>query len=178
MAFRVISVRCLDRSLLTSIPALRDTCEQGSGPESYGWKSYEPRSGGIQEIHDVDLGLELVTQFVKSPVGESWKLRVNGSTSSPSRKTAVVFHIAMEDAQSSDAGGFQPNRSLSCNANDSSASFGACRGHHPSLGNFELESILGGRENLDTHIVSYWVSEDEIWQAGGKSTLRRHYYQA
>lgn len=59
---------------------LRYTCEQHSGMDGYGWDAYDPRTGGVQTIHDKGNGIDLETSFVKFDEGRAgWGARVKGT---------------------------------------------------------------------------------------------------
>lgn len=83
----------------------RYTCEQNAGMEGYGWESYDPRTGGVQVIHDKDNGIDLETSFVKFGEGQGWGARIKGTVrddapqlpaSSGELKTAVWFTVSAE----------------------------------------------------------------------------------
>lgn len=82
----------------------RFTCEQ-NGMEGYGWESYDPRTGGVQVIHDKDNGIDLETSFVKFEDGSGWGARIKGTVRedvppvprmSGELKTAVWFVVSQE----------------------------------------------------------------------------------
>lgn len=88
---------------------IRYTCEQHEGMAGYGWDAYDPRSGGVQVIHDKGNGIDLETSFVKFDGGRNgWGARIKGTPRddaapselsggiSPDLKTAVWFTIGME----------------------------------------------------------------------------------
>lgn len=90
----------------------RYTCEQNAGMEGYGWESYDPRTGGVQVIHDKENGLDLETSFVKFEEGRGgWGARIRGSVRedavrSPNGgevKTAVWFTVGAEGLASLEA---------------------------------------------------------------------------
>lgn len=86
----------------------RYTCEQNAGMEGYGWEEYDPRSGGVQVIHDKENGVDLETSFVKfdsAEEGGRWGARVKGTVRQDARmlqggdgkvKTAVWWSISAE----------------------------------------------------------------------------------
>ncbi|KAL1306388.1 hypothetical protein AAFC00_005095 [Neodothiora populina] len=83
--------------------SMRFTCEQNEGMAGYGWESYDPRSGGVQHIHDKENGLDLTTEFVKFPEhgshGGSWGARIRGTPredASPDMHTAILFTVGVE----------------------------------------------------------------------------------
>ncbi|KAI3330905.1 glycoside hydrolase family 63 protein [Ustulina deusta] len=154
-------------SLGNMLQTLRDTCEQDDGMEGYGWITYDTRHGGIQAIHDSSLHIDLTTEFFKAPRGDSWGARIAGTPQkgAPANlKTALVFHVAHEQAQSG------TGRNLSCERktlDGTGASPVQCYGYSLELGTFEFH-IEGDPKN---HVFegisakSQFVSEDKIWQA-------------
>lgn len=86
---------------------VRYTCEQHEGMAGYGWDAYDPRSGGVQTIHDRGNGIDLETSFVKME-GGSWGARIKGTPREDAEpgfgsqggiqeiKTAVWFTLGAE----------------------------------------------------------------------------------
>jgi mannosyl-oligosaccharide glucosidase len=80
-------------------PDFRYTCEQNEGMTGYGWDKYDPRSGGIQTIHDAVNEIDLTTSFVKvsdaGDKGGNWAVRVKGAPRGGRAdiKTTVVFSV-------------------------------------------------------------------------------------
>ncbi|OLL22364.1 putative mannosyl-oligosaccharide glucosidase [Neolecta irregularis DAH-3] len=65
-----------------SINDIRHTCEQSHDILGYGWDEFDPRTGGIQRIRDVGMGVDIETEFVKVSGGSRgghWALRVRGT---------------------------------------------------------------------------------------------------
>lgn len=58
-------------------PALRDTCEQNDGMQSYRLTAYDTRVGWSQTLHDQYLHIDLTTDFLKTQDGDSWAIRVS-----------------------------------------------------------------------------------------------------
>ncbi|RYP63256.1 hypothetical protein DL769_007019 [Monosporascus sp. CRB-8-3] len=156
-----------DRSTL--VKTLHDTCEQDDGMEGYGWTMYDTRIGGSQTIHDGPGHVDITTDFIKLEDEESWGVQVSARMrlDAPDHvKTAVVFHVALEKAENSNA------KTLKCtNAKSEGAGRGinatACYGTDPALGSFELH-VVGDASNRLVEgpaVKSLQVSEDKIWQA-------------
>ncbi|KAL8382160.1 hypothetical protein RB595_006105 [Gaeumannomyces hyphopodioides] len=147
------------------LDTLRDTCEQDDGMEGYGWPLYDTRVGGRQEIHDARLGIDLTTEFVKTPDGDNWAVRVSGAARGGGTppQIALVFHFAMEEMSVNETA-----KSLKCQVDGAGeASKVACGGADPSLGDFTIE-LLPGQGNSIVEKVSVMdtlVPEDQIWQA-------------
>jgi mannosyl-oligosaccharide glucosidase len=86
---------------------VRYTCEQHEGMAGYGWDAYDPRTGGVQTVHDKGNGIDIETSFVKLEDG-SWGARVKGTPREDAEpgsgsqggvdqmKTAVWFTLGME----------------------------------------------------------------------------------
>ncbi|KAI1857139.1 hypothetical protein JX265_011340 [Neoarthrinium moseri] len=145
--------------------ALRDTCEQDDGMQGYGWTSYDPRAGGSQTIHDAALRVDLKVDFYKSQDGLSWTARVTGTprAGAPADlKTAVVFHAAMERAESPTS-----ERSLRCVRHLRHRDDIRCMALLPELDPVGLY-ITRGTDNKVVEgpsVMSLNVTEDQIWQA-------------
>ncbi|KAK3672843.1 Processing alpha glucosidase I [Recurvomyces mirabilis] len=88
---------------------VRYTCEQHEGMAGYGWDAYDPRTGGVQTIHDRGNGIDIETSFVKfDGGGGGWSARIKGTPREDaeagpgseggveSMKTAVWFTAGME----------------------------------------------------------------------------------
>ncbi|KAI6474835.1 hypothetical protein MCOR14_002666 [Pyricularia oryzae] len=147
------------------LDTLRDTCEQDDGMEGYGWPLYDTRVGGRQEIHDAQLGIDLTTEFVKTPDGDNWAVRVNGVSRSDNAmpQIALVFHFALEEMGVEETG-----KSLKCQVDGTNgASKGFCTGTDPSLGEFTVELLPGQGNSVveQVSVMSTLVPEEKIWQA-------------
>lgn len=88
---------------------IRYTCEQHEGMAGYGWDAYDPRTGGVQTVHDRGNGIDIETSFVKFDEGRGgWGARIKGTPREDAEpgagsqagvhemKTAVYFHVSME----------------------------------------------------------------------------------
>lgn len=82
---------------------MRYTCEQNEGMDGYGWESYDPRTGGVQVIHDKANQIDITTEFVKFPEhgshGGSWGARIKGTPradASSDLKMTAMFSIGVE----------------------------------------------------------------------------------
>ena len=154
--------------------ALHDTCEQDDGVDGFGWTAYDTRLGGSQTIRDAQGHVDIRTDFIKTKDGHSWGVRVTGSLrpgAPDGVKTAVVFHIAHENAESDDSKAMKCMKS-GAGRNDAGAFGAACYGEDPELGNFELY-VVGDDGNQvveGVSVKSMEVPEDEIWKA--KCALR------
>ncbi|KAI3327053.1 glycoside hydrolase family 63 protein [Xylariaceae sp. AK1471] len=147
------------------LQTLRDTCEQDDGMSGYGWTMYDTRQGGIQTIHDSSLHIDMDTEFFKTQEGDSWGVRISGTTredAPASLRTALIFHVALEQDKSS------TEKALKCeNATSDGSSAVRCHGHDPALGPFEFH-IQGNTSNRvleGMSTMSLSVPEDKIWQA-------------
>jgi len=116
---------------------IRHTCEQHEGMDGYGWDAYDPRTGGVQTIHDKGNGIDLETSFVTIE-GNAWAARIKGTPredAEPSSgseggvhqlKTAIWFNLGLEglgslevkDADDAEELGFEGNVVLEGQTND------------------------------------------------------------
>ncbi|KAK0620524.1 glycoside hydrolase [Immersiella caudata] len=147
------------------LSTLRDTCEQNDGMRGYGWTIYDTRTGGSQTLHDVELQLDLTTDFIKSEDGGSWAARIVGGPKleSPKVKTSVILHVAVERADS------EEGQTLTCGSQekDKNDVYANCQGDIPALGTFGLQ-VHGDAKNsllLGAAVKSIQVPEEMIWQA-------------
>lgn len=86
---------------------VRYTCEQHEGMAGYGWDAYDPRTGGVQTIHDKGNGIDLETSFVTLDDG-AWAAKIKGTPREDAEpqagseggidqiKTAVWFTFGLE----------------------------------------------------------------------------------
>ena len=146
--------------------------------EGYGWIRYDTRHGGIQPIHDSRLHLDLTTEFLKLPQGDSWGVRIAGTPrkdSPKNLKTALVFHVSQEMTQGSSV------KNLSCEskpADSTGASPAQCHGYDVELGNFEFH-VNGDATNRVLEgigVKSLYVPNDDIWKAKCKLKNRLYCY--
>jgi mannosyl-oligosaccharide glucosidase len=97
---------------------VRHTCEQHEGMAGYGWDSYDPRTGGVQTIHDKGNGIDLETSFVTISDG-AWAARIKGTPREDAElmagtqngvdtiKTALWFNLGLEGLGSLEATGVE-----------------------------------------------------------------------
>lgn len=97
---------------------VRLTCEQHEGMAGYGWDSYDPRTGGVQTIHDKGNGIDLETSFVTISDG-AWAARIKGTPREDAElmagtqngvdtiKTALWFNLGLEGLGSLEATGVE-----------------------------------------------------------------------
>lgn len=66
----------------------------------YGWNAYDPRTGGVQTVHDKGNGIDMEMSFVKFENGKGgWGARIKGTPrdeGDSSMKTAVWFTVSAE----------------------------------------------------------------------------------
>lgn len=137
--------------------------------QGYGWTLYDTRTGGSQTIHDSVLHVDLTTEFFKSDDGLSWSARVKGvprADAPASPKTALIFHAALENAETLPA-----DKTLKCT---NYASTGAdesvkCTGAVPQFGSVDLHQIGDAQNKIiqGPAVKSVSMAEDKIWQAKG-----------
>ncbi|EON96956.1 putative mannosyl-oligosaccharide glucosidase protein [Phaeoacremonium minimum UCRPA7] len=155
------------------VKSLRDTCEKDDDIK-FGWTVYDTRSGGIQTINDTSIDVDVTTSFIKTPDGKSWGVRVDGAPKRRATKTAVIFHLALEDMPDPSAAE-SPTKYVRCEPADTPAGndqvIAVCTGEDPSLGGFEIQVINVAQGNIveGPAIKSIQVPESSTWQA--KSVL-------
>ncbi|KAI7161844.1 glycoside hydrolase [Hortaea werneckii] len=165
---------------------IRYTCEQHEGMDGYGWDAYDPRTGGVQTVHDKGNGIDMETSFVKFDEGRGgWGARIKGTPRDDAKpavgseggphqmKTAVWFHAGIEglgmlEVQDQDSGeelGFDGNVVLTGQGHD--------------LGEFKLTVTEpeGNSHPIHRHpsyqkkpldrtlVHSSQVPEEALWQA-------------
>lgn len=137
----------------------------------YGWTVYDPRVGGSQVIHDAQLGVNLMTEFVKSEDGSGWAVRVSGEVRPDAEDdavtTSVIFHVAMERAVGAATKGLKCER---LNGAGGHISGTECSGKDDKLGAFIFRINADPKNNVikKSTIRSKRVGEDKIWQAKGE----------
>ena len=172
---------------------IRYTCEQHEGMAGYGWDAYDPRTGGIQTVHDRGNGIDLETSFVKFDDGKGgWGARIKGTprddaqaqsgsgAGSDTMKTAVWFNVGMEglgvvepqDAEANEELGYDGNVVFNGQTDDlgefkltitEPAGNSHPEHNHPSYSNKPLDR---------TFVHSIQVPEEALWQAKGTSRIR------
>ena len=169
---------------------VRHTCEQHEGMAGYGWDVYDPRTGGVQTVHDSGNGLDLETSFVKFDQGRGgWGARIKGTPreesdgspgGSPDMKTAVWFTISVEGIGIVEPNGAEAAEDLGYEGDV------VFQGQTGDLGDFsitisEAEGVVHPthahpsyqQKPLDHTLVhSLQVSNEAIWQTKGKPSRR------
>jgi mannosyl-oligosaccharide glucosidase len=166
----------------------RYTCEQDSSMGSYGWESYDARSGGVQSIHDKGNEIDITTSFFKDASGDkggNWGVRIRGVPREGAKKdlkTTVVVNVNLEGKYGVFSN-LEVKRPVEAGEGDTDWFKGdvVLEGETPGLGGFRLE-VKGdeGTENkhpvyshpsyaqksLDRTLVNSKVlAEDTIWQS-------------
>jgi mannosyl-oligosaccharide glucosidase len=130
----------------------------------YGWDRYDPRTGGIQTIHDAGNQIDITTSFVKvsdaGDKGGNWAVRIKGNPregAPEDLKTSVVFSIASE-GQALAGLEVQGDPEL---LKDPKGIVGdiVIKGDNPSLGAFKLV-VKEGTGNHPTH--THESGEDKL----------------
>jgi mannosyl-oligosaccharide glucosidase len=152
----------------------------------YGWNSYDPRTGGVQTIHDKENGIDIETSFVKFDEGRGgWGARIKGTVrddaepvqgSAGELKTAVWFTISAEGL-----GSVEPEDV------EEAGSFGysgdvVFNGQSPSLGDYKI-TVAAAKDSQhpahghpsyqhkpleNTFVDSLTVPEEALWQSKRK----------
>ncbi|OQN98737.1 hypothetical protein B0A48_15403 [Cryoendolithus antarcticus] len=164
--------------------SIRHTCEQNDGMAGYGWDSYDPRSGGIQTIHDTGNGIDLETSFVKLDSG-AWAARVKGTPREDAEpqggsqggiqtlKSAVWLNVGLEglgslevrDAESGEEAGFEGDVVIEGQSTDL-GDF-VLKVTEPSSNSHPMHSHASYQAKpLDHTLVhSLQIQEEALWQA-------------
>ena len=161
---------------------MRYTCEQNEGMDGYGWESYDPRTGGLQVIHDRGNSIDISTEFVKFPDhgshGGSWGARIRGTPredANPDLRTTAIFTVNVEGFGSLNVEGIEEgdNQELGFEGNLKIS------GETPELGEF-LFTVTEGKGSHPTHahqptwlkkpldrtlVHSIQAPQEAMWQA-------------
>lgn len=169
---------------------IRFTCEQNEDMAGYGWDAYDPRTGGVQTMHDKDNGIDLKTYFVKFDEGKGgWGARIKGEAREDAEprmgsqngvaenlKTSVWFTVGVEGLGSIEAEGADAAEELGYDRNVVFA------GRTTDLGEFKLTISEPSdkpqhpfhnhpsyqSKPLDhTFVHSVQVPEEALWQSKG-----------
>ena len=175
---------------------IRFTCEQNEDIAGYGWDAYDPRTGGVQTMHDKGNGIDLTTYFVKFDEGrKGWGARIKGvaredaepslgsqSGVAESIKTSVWFTLGVEGLGSIEAEGAEAAQEFGYDRNV------VFSGQSSDLGEFKLtlsepaDRIQHPFHNhpsyqskpLDrTFVHSVQVPEEALWQSKGTFSCSR-----
>lgn len=161
---------------------VRYTCEQGDDMQGYGWDAYDPRTGGVQTMHDKGNGIDLETSFVKFDQG--WGARVKGTVredaeSGQSLKTSLWLNMGLEGLGSMEVQNVGLGDVMGF---DGDVVF---KGETDNLGEFKVTiSEPEGKNSHPRHahpsyktkpldrtfVHSVQVPGEAIWQAKGKTT--------
>ncbi|KAF2672444.1 glycoside hydrolase [Microthyrium microscopicum] len=136
----------------------RYTCEQHAGMAGYGWDRYDPRTGGIQTIHDAGNEIDITTSFVKDTSdgenGGTWAVRIKGTPrpgAPEDLKSTVVFSIA--SPSTSGLGGLEVDGDPKL-LQDTKGLEGdvVIKGEDPTLGQYKITVTEGkGKRPMHTH---------------------------
>lgn len=159
---------------------IRYTCEQGDDMQGYGWDAYDPRTGGVQTMHDKGNGIDLETSFAK--FGQGWGARVKGTVrqdaeSGQALKTSLWMNVGLEglgslqveDLEKGEEFGFEGDVVLKGETDDLSnfkitISESASKNSHPTHAHPSYQT-----KPLDhTFVHSVQVPSEAIWQSKGK----------
>lgn len=173
---------------------VRYTCEQHAGMAGYGWDAYDPRTGGVQVVHDKGNGIDIETSFVKFDNGKGgWGARIKGTPRKDAQpgegstgdgpekmKTAVWFTVSAEGL-----GSVEAEESDGAEAHGYAGDV-VLNGQAQGLGEFKI-TVTEPKSNshplhnhpsyqakpLDhTFVHSAQVPEEALWQAKGKCLPR------
>ena len=159
--------------------SIRYTCEQGDDMQGYGWDAYDPRTGGVQTMHDKGNGIDLEASFVKFDQG--WGARIKGTVredaeSGQSLKTGLWLNTGLEGLGSLQVQDAEANEELGFDGNV------VLKGETNELGEFKITiSEPEGKNSHPVHahpsyqtkpldrtfVHSVQVPSEAIWQAKG-----------
>lgn len=162
--------------------SVRYTCEQGDDMQGYGWDAYDPRTGGVQTMHDKGNGIDLETSFVK--LDQGWGARIKGTVredadGGQSLKTSIWLNTGLEGLGSLEVEGAETHEDLGFEGDV------VLNGVTDNLGEFKLTiSETEGKNSHPMHahpsyqtkpldrtfVHSLQVPGEAIWQAKGKET--------
>lgn len=172
---------------------VRYTCEQHEGMAGYGWDAYDPRTGGVQTVHDKGNGIDIETDFVKFDEGRGgWGARIKGTPREDAEpmagseggvhtmKTAVWFHAGIEGLGSLEAQDAEANEDRGFDGDV------VINGQSQDLGEFKLTitELEGSSHPVHAHpayqskpldhtfVHSLQVPEEALWQAKSTSNPR------
>lgn len=163
---------------------VRYTCEQHEGMAGYGWDAYDPRTGGVQTIHDRGNGIDLETSFVTLD-GGAWAAKIKGTPREDAEpqagsqggieqiKTAVWFTLSLEGLGSVEAKDVEKGEELGF---EGDVEF---EGQTNDLGEFsvKISEPEGNTHPIHSHpsyslkpldhtlVHSLQVPEEALWQA-------------
>ena len=169
---------------------IRFTCETNENMAGYGWDAYDPRTGGIQTMHDKGNGIDLTTSFVKFDGGRGgWGARVKGNIREDAEpamgsqdgvaenlKTSVWFTVGMEGLGSIKVQGAEAGEEFGLDRNV------VFNGQTNELGDFKItvsEPADNTQHPYHTHpsyqskpldhtfVHSVQVPEEALWQSKG-----------
>ena len=159
---------------------LRHSSDQNEGLAGFDWQTYDPRTGGVQTIRDVQNQVDMTTEVFKTPGDEAccqWGVRISGTARVDAPKDIewlVVFYIGSEERNPADESFLACDKVVLKEAVNCYGRFG----DQSQLQNFTLHvRNLAHRNdnNLLSHKVklrSDTVPPDGIWQAESKSRSR------
>ena len=73
----------------------RHACDQGDGLEGYTWTEHDLRDGGVQVLNDTQNNVQITTEWLKVPGGDSggsWAARIKGK---PLQEGEGLCHVVL-----------------------------------------------------------------------------------
>lgn len=92
----IMGLMWFDSLSLNSPNMNRHFVERYNSVTHYGWKTYDPRIGGVEEIIDNDNNLNLTITFMKSRDGLNWIARISGKKLDQDVPTAASMVIYLD----------------------------------------------------------------------------------
>jgi mannosyl-oligosaccharide glucosidase len=147
---------------------LRHTCEQADDMASYGWRFYDPRVGGFQEVLDSKHSLNMSMTFhrpASCAARGCWTAKVVAGPTAVSltgSETMVVLYVGAGESKNDQL------RPLTCT--NSTAGM-QCNGFMEQFGHYtlsvELEDSSQSVSHTGTKVFSVRTRAQDIWQAKG-----------
>ncbi len=159
---------------LSGISNARHFCNQHDDLNSFGWTNYDPRIGGTEFISDNNAKLNLTFNFIKTPNGKNWGVKVKGVPFNNDKNTisSIVFYTGLQGAG---------EISLSNKPEDKGYTRPIhIKGSTPELGQFHLTVTNGPKTNVHpisrhpieklltstkTHHMSLKIPDEFLWKA-------------
>ncbi|QDS72032.1 hypothetical protein FKW77_002221 [Venturia effusa] len=136
---------------------LRHACEQGDNLTTYGWTSYDARTGGVEVISDPGNALNLTLEFVKIPHrSEDWSLRVKGVRLNDAENwnATVIFYVGAGEEDY-----YKNATDIRCSPSSDGAV--GCRGDYYTT----LPRPNSDSKQSSTVLKSLKIPRDRLWDA-------------
>lgn len=134
----------------------RHVCEQSDKLATYGWQTYDARTGGVEFISDPGNAVNLTLEFVKLPErSEDWSLRISGVPLGDAKNwnTTVIIYVGVEEEINANSS------ALRCSpSSDGSV---RCQGDYYMA----LPPTVSQGTQSSTVVKNIEVTKDRLWEA-------------